>query len=71
MKVSEYISVLEKLKDEHGDLDVETYSVDGNRRTANEPRISFRLILKGREYKQRFFNSWEGLDRKGDAVIEI
>lgn len=70
MKISEYIAELERIKGEVGDVEVETDGYDGVR-PASAPRISFKKILTGRESKQRFWNTWESEERKGELVCRI
>ena len=72
MKISEYIEALSDLMCKHGDLEVETYSMDVTRYTAPAPRLRYKKILKGREHKAKFFNSvTDDESRKGEKVIEI
>ena len=72
MKISEYIEALSDLMCKHGDLEVETYSMDVTRYTAPAPRLRYRKILKGRENKARFFNQiTDDESRRGEKVIEI
>ncbi len=69
MKISAYITELEKIKSEAGDIEVQTNGFNG-RQEANSPKLSYTLILKGREYKPRFWN-YDDEDRKGNAVCKI
>jgi len=74
MKISELILLLEALKNEHGDLDVETYGYDGSRIPLNAPRIDHQAILKGREHKERFATALYGdahESRKGTKVCRL
>jgi len=69
MRVSRYIQILEDLMKEHGNLEVETYSY--GRKEARIPRIAYRKILKGRESKPDFHNSFDEENRKGEKVIKV
>ena len=72
MKISEYIEALSDLMRRHGDLEVETYSMDVTRYTAPAPRLRYRKILNGKEHKARFFNQiTDNESRRGEKVIEI
>jgi hypothetical protein len=71
MKISEYIKVLENIKTEHGDLEVDYYYF-GRRKEANAPEIAFRKILKGRERTPDYWDKYSGNeDRKGEKVVRI
>lgn len=73
MKISEYIKALETIRAEHGDLELDTMSVDGCRRPACSPKVGFRKILKGRESKPAFWYEWASdcVGRQGDKVCVI
>lgn len=71
MKISEYIEALSDLMCKHGDLEVESYTIDLSRRTASDPVVRYTKILKGRETKLRFWDSIDGEDRKGHKVVYI
>jgi hypothetical protein len=71
MKISEYIKSLEEQLAFHGDLEVETYAAAGHRVEAPPPTIGYRLILTNREWKARFWEQWEGEERKGEKVLRI
>lgn len=71
MRVSDYIIKLEELKKQNGDVEVETYNSFSGRRTANAPKVSFTKVLRGRESKPAFYDTYMDQDRKGDLVIEI
>jgi hypothetical protein len=76
MKISEYISVLQSIAAEHGDLEVETTDTMNYRITANPPRLAHRAILKPRERKPRFYTDYmfqpnAEAERKGEAVCRI
>lgn len=70
MKISEYIAELEKVMEEVGDVEVQKDEGFG-RRDARKPSVAYALILKGREHKLRFWNKYEGEDRKGGVVCRI
>jgi hypothetical protein len=70
MKLSEYIISLEKLKREHGDIEVERYSISFDRITAPEPEIAYREILTGRQRKSGFYTHGD-ISRKGEKVVKI
>lgn len=71
MKISEYIFELERLQQEHGDLEIETLAFDFRRIKASAPVVGYKLILQGRESKPRFF--YDGINEKlrGEKVIHI
>jgi hypothetical protein len=71
MKISEYIEALSDLMSKHGDLEVESYSINLSRRIAQRPVVRHTKILKGRESKPRFWDSIDGEDRKGHKVVYI
>ena len=71
MKVSKYIKILQELQNEYGDLEVETYSVAGDRQPAREPQSAFHLILRGRQSKPRFWSSWDHQNLQGERVIYV
>lgn len=77
MKASEYIAAMQKLIDEHGDLDVEHESPFMGRISANPPVLGWRLILKGRESKPRLWSPYCEMSRddaevrKGEKVIAV
>jgi hypothetical protein len=69
MKISEYIAELQKLQDEHGDLEVNGYS--DRRIVVKNPKIRFVKILSKRESCHDFWESWDNEDKKGEKVVEI
>lgn len=72
MKLSEYIKQLEGLLGTHGDLEVETLSIDLRRVTAPLPTLAYVKVLKGRESKPIFWHPiMDEQDRKGPAVIKV
>ena len=73
MKASEYINAMQALIDEHGDLEVETFRVDGDRVEASAPKIAFRKILSKRERKPEFWNDYlrDSGEKKGEKVIRV
>jgi hypothetical protein len=70
MKISELIEMLQAIKEEHGDLDVETM-VGGKRCTLKEPRLAYRCILKPNEIYQRFWATYDPVNRMGDPVCRV
>ena len=76
MKISELIHALERIKAEHGDLDVERMSMNGDRVPVQAPTLAHRAKLRGRENKPRFAsafsyeNNYEK-DRIGEAVCRL
>jgi len=71
MKVSNYIQILQELQSEHGNLEVETYSVCGDKQEARTPEIRFCLILTRRQSKPRFWYSGDAENVKGEKVIYV
>lgn len=71
MKISEYIASLETIKAEHGDLEIDCYNPYRGRMEARDPVIQYRRILKPRERRDEFWNTWDGGDRKGDKVVRV
>ncbi len=70
MTLSEYISMLEAIKAEHGDLPVKTNY--GHRiMTPYKPSVEYMSILNKRESVDRYWRSWEDKDRTGERVIAI
>lgn len=70
MTLNSFINILESLREEYGgDLEVEQYFY--GRKTVNTPRIGFRKILKGRESRPDFWETYDGEERKGQMVIRI
>ena len=69
MKISEYVKLLNAIKKEHGDLEVEAYV--GGRITANPPKVAYTRVLKGRESKPDFWSNYMEEDRKGEKVIYL
>jgi hypothetical protein len=75
MKISELIHALERIKAEHGDLDVERIDWNGHRTPAPPPELAHRAKLRGRESKPRFAEwfSYEKdyAERIGEAVCRL
>lgn len=75
MKISEYIEELEAIKEEHGDLDMETYAIDCARISVRAPTVDYRAVLFGRESKPRFFSDFrfekDNEDRRGEKVCKL
>ena len=70
MRISEYILCLESVKDQIGDVEVQTDGFSG-RQIANSPEVGHTLILRGRESKPRFWSKWDGDDRRGEPVCIV
>ena len=70
MKISEYIQHLESVLDQIGDVEVQRYWYDG-RSEAPPPQVGYVLLLRPRESRPRFWSSYEGDARKGDAVCRV
>jgi len=76
MKISELIHALESIKAEHGDLDVERMSMNGDRVPAQWPDLAYRAKLRGRENKPRFASAFAyeknyENERIGEAVCRL
>jgi hypothetical protein len=75
MKISELIHALERIKAEHGDLDVERMSMFGDRVPAQWPQLAHRAKLRGRESKRRFAEWFsyqkDYAERIGEAVCRL
>ena len=76
MKISELIYALECMKRDHGDLDVESMTIHGERAPIRPPELAHRAKLKGRESKPRFAESYRHekdyeAERKGDPVCRL
>ena len=71
MLISEYIQKLLTLQQAHGDIEVHTSGVMGHRIEAPAPTVAAKCKLKGREHKPKFWYTFDGEDRKGEAVVRI
>jgi hypothetical protein len=71
MKATEFIAELQKLIEEHGDLEVDTFDTSFGRRPCRVPRVRNRLILKGRQRTPALWNELASEDCKGEAVFVI
>ena len=73
MTVKELINELEKILTEHGDLEIEKYArPTGGRVKFRQPYVTFRKILKGREWRQDFWFSYrDDESSKGEKVVEV
>lgn len=71
MKISEYITALESILSQHGDLDVQKVNLALHRVNAGAPSVGFELVLRGKESRPRFWSSYNGEDRKGRKVCEV
>lgn len=74
MVISELIAALERIKTEHGDLDVETDN-HGRRVPVNEVALAYRKVLKGRQTREEFWypflDKYYGESRRGEPVCRI
>lgn len=71
MRISQYIKVLKKIMEEHGDLPVEKYGFSG-RHDALPPEIAYRKILTGRQSKPDFWSKHsDPIGAMGDTVCKI
>jgi hypothetical protein len=71
MKVSEYIKLLEELKDKNGDLEVYEFHLSGTYRVAMKPTIMALRLRQGREIKIKRWESYHPPELKGENVIEV
>lgn len=74
MKISEYVQLLNAIKDEHGDLEVETNNFNIDRVPQRPPVVDYKAILKGRERNPRFVSRYYGSEReerKGEKVCRV
>lgn len=71
MRLNDYILSLQQIEKEHGgNLAVESYFVY-DRVSARQPQIAYRKILKGRESKACFWDSYKTQDSKGEKVVKV
>lgn len=70
MKISEYIYHLESVRSQIGDVEVQRDGYKG-RSDARQPQVGYVLLLRSRESRPRFWNGYEGDDRKGDPVCRV
>lgn len=75
MKISDMIRHFKKMQREHGNLEVEKYSIDGRRVPCTLPIIDHKAILDKRERLPRFASSYAYREdyesRKGEKVCRI
>ena len=72
MKISEYIAHLAAIQLEHGDLECESFNYHGDRVAARCPVVSFKKVLRGRESKPSFYESYDKDEsRRGEKVCRI
>lgn len=71
MKALTYIRLLEKLIEEYGDLDVQTYSGNFDRIDCPPPIVTYCKILKKRQSKTGFWDSFDGECQKGEKVFKL
>ena len=74
MKISEYVTALEAIRTEHGDLEVETDNMD-RRFTAPHPTIAYRKVLSKREHCAKFWYDWGAghrhEEKQGEKVVRV
>lgn len=70
MKISEFIESLQRIQEEHGDLEVHTYGRYG-RMNQPAPTVAFCKLLKGRETRLEFLYPWEPEERRGEKVCKV
>jgi hypothetical protein len=71
VKISEYVSYLEKLREHHGDLEVCTMATNGSRVDASAPHLAAAKIPTHRERNSKFWYSGDGPEAKGHLVVRI
>jgi hypothetical protein len=75
MKASEYITVLQALVAEHGDIEVRMQDFRCSAKIAMAPKVSFLRIPKGRESITRIWHEWDKSscdeNNKGEKVITL
>lgn len=68
MTITEFITELEKFRDQHGDLPVETELPFG-RGPQPGPKLAYEKVLRGRETRERFWAlTWE---EKGKPLCRL
>ena len=70
MKLDDYMNYLEKIRRDHGNLDVETDSIDG-RKVASAPVVRNRLVLYDTLKKQRFWGGDYPPENRGEKVVQV
>lgn len=68
MRISEYISAMQRIQDTQGDLEVEISGYSG-RQSAAPPRVAYRKVLSKRESRPEF--GTYGAPNCGDKVCKI
>lgn len=72
MRITELIINLEHILKEHGDLEVETYSLLLDRKSINKPEIAYRKILSKRQSKPDFWCKYSDTEEvKGEKITKI
>lgn len=73
MKITELINSLQQLLDEHGDLEICTFSYNGGRANIHTPSIAYKKILNKRESMEKFwYDGGKGtLEQKGEKVVRL
>jgi hypothetical protein len=74
MNITNYIEKLEALRAEHGDIEVETYGVRGDRVTVADPILAFRKTLGSHQRTPAFWSRYdppETRGEKGEKVVRL
>jgi hypothetical protein len=71
MTISQLITALQAIQQEHGDLEVDTTGFDCRRTSQQAPEIAYRKVLQGRESRPAFFHKLDGESRRGDKVVRL
>lgn len=71
MKLNVFIAKLRQIKNEHGNLEVDTDDQNGARISHAGPTVAFRKILEGRETKPKFFTDSDLNSKRGDKVCRV
>ena len=72
MKISEYITKLQDLQNAVGDVEVKGTSIgNGGAVDAHPPKTEYLRKVSGREWIVRFWNTFDGEEKKGEKVVHI
>ena len=71
MKISDLISELQRMKLDHGDLEVKENNAYIGMRDYPGPDMRFLCILEGRKRKMRYWHSTDREQLKGSKVCAI
>lgn len=70
----QYIAMLQKLADEHGNLPVMSYAIDGPpsaRRDASDPKLMHVKILRQGERREKFWSDTDSPQERGLPVVRV